>query len=225
MAPRSMFLLAAVAVAVVLPVQACWACSCLAGTPEEYWEWSTAVFDGNPTDRSEPDANGMITWTFEVVDAWKGVEGTTVEVTSHESSATCGVSFELGTTYRVFASEGEGALTTGSCSGSAPVDSFEGPPAQASGGGSSGNEDPDAPDSPDDPTGRPTGPDEPVSDGPDSATDEPTVVATPLAGPDGGEVAVDTSDDGNIVLPVALVGGGIGLLGLVGFLVRRSASG
>lgn len=222
MGMRATLLLAAVAAAVLLPAQACWACSCIAGTPEEYWDWSTAVFDGNATDRSEPDANGMVTWTFEVVDAWKGIDTATVEVTSHESSATCGMNFELGTTYRVFASDGEGALTTGLCSGSAPADSFDGPPA-AAGGGSSGNQDPDAPDPTGTPTDRPTnGPDEPISD-PDDATDQPTVVATPISAP-GGEVQVDAGDDGSVVLPIVLVGAGVGLLGVVGFFIRRSTT-
>jgi hypothetical protein len=226
MALRATLVLAAVMAALVLPVQACWACSCVAATPEEYWEWSSVVFDGNPTDRSDPDENGMVTWTFEVVDAWKGTEEQMIQVSSHTDSATCGFGFELGTTYRVFASNGSDGLTTGLCSGTAPRDTFDGPPAEA-GSGSSGNEDPDSPDAPD-PTGDPTDPAtpvtpvEPVTPEPDPATDQPTTEATPLVGAPVGEVEIDAGDDGSRVLPLVLVGAGGGLLGLAAFFIRRS---
>ena len=214
----------AVMAAVVLPASACWACSCMPAEPEQYWEWADAVFDGAPTGRSEPDANGMITWTFEVVDVWKGDVGATQQLQSHQHGATCGLSFELGVTYRVYATGSSDAMETNLCSGSAPRDQFAaGPPAEAAGEPTT---EPTAGGTPTDGSVDPTGPDEPVT-----RTDEPPPgpTATPTVNettggedlPEAGNISVPAGDSNTGLVATVAVAGGLGLLGLAVWLARR----
>ena len=221
---RVALVLSAVLAALVLPASACWACSCVAADPEQYWEWADAVFDGAPTGRSEPDANGMITWTFEVIDVWKGEVATTQQLQSHEHGATCGLSFELGVTYRVFATGSAADMTTNLCSGSAPRDQFAaGPPAQAA------NEPTSAPTTDGTPTDGavdPTEPDEPEVDSEDpepGPTSSPGVNGTNTGEglPGVGDVSVPVGGS-NVGVVAAVAGvGGIGLAGLAVWLLRR----
>lgn len=215
---RVTLLLMTVAAAVLLPAGAAFACSCVAGEPEQYWEWSEAVFDGFPTDRSAPDASGMITWTFEVIDVWKGEVAEVQQLQSHEHGATCGMTFELGTTYRVFASGTADAMTTNLCSGSAPRDQFAaGAPAQPDPGDATSKPETGEPDEPvpdDDPPDIVTG--EPPSDEPSSPP--PDAVGGPGEGDD---VAVPVGGSSTGVVAVVASVGGLGLLGLAAWLIRR----
>jgi len=219
---RVTLLLATIAAAVLLPASACWACSCALAEPEQYWEWADAVFDGHPTDRSAPDADGMITWTFEVVDVWKGEVAAVQQLKSHQHGATCGMSFELGTTYRVYAGGASDAMTTNLCSGSAPREQFpDGPPAQPDPGDATPKPESSEPDQPVPSDGEPpdiatpvTPSDEPGSPIPNS----PDPVDDPGADD---EVTVPVGGSGAGLVALVAGAGGLGLLGLAAWLIRR----
>ena len=108
-----------------------YACSC-AGTwdTDEEFQRSTAVFAGEvvevgelSVERAGPTDPGMpllAPVTFDVEEAWKGVAGDSVVVHGQGPGPSCGLDFERGETYLVFAGrsgEGEnGPLQTGLCS-------------------------------------------------------------------------------------------------------------
>lgn len=101
------------------------ACSCLRSTPEEHFARANAVFSGKVievdgkqnTQIPLPDSFLNRQIKFEVSRVWKGnVEKQEVVLTS-DSSASCGYSFEKGKEYLVYASEQDGKLQTGLCSG------------------------------------------------------------------------------------------------------------
>ena len=106
------------------------ACSCAGGgSTEEEFRRSTAVFSGevvevgeSPMEQSGPMDPGMpylAPVTFDVNAAWKGVEGNSVVVHGQGPGASCGLNFERGETYLVFAGGSEGGggkLQTGLCS-------------------------------------------------------------------------------------------------------------
>ena len=107
------------------------ACSCAGtGSTEEALRRSTAVFSGEvvevegpsmeqvePTDLGMPLLGPV---TFDVKAAWKGVSGASVVVRGQGPGASCGLDFERGETYLVFAGgtgrSGDGPLETGLCS-------------------------------------------------------------------------------------------------------------
>lgn len=107
------------------------ACSCMGGwSTEEEFRRSTAVFSGEvveveelPTgewDLTDPGMLPLGPVTFDVNAAWKGVEGNSVVVSGQGPGASCGLDFERGETYLVFAGgsgrHGDGPLQTGLCS-------------------------------------------------------------------------------------------------------------
>lgn len=107
------------------------ACSC-AGTwdTKEEFRRSDAVFSGEvvevgelPAEQWNPKDPGMpllAPVTFDVKGAWKGVAGDSVVVHGQGPGASCGLDFERGETYLVFAGgageDGDGPLQTGLCS-------------------------------------------------------------------------------------------------------------
>jgi hypothetical protein len=107
------------------------ACSCAGtGSTEEALRRSTAVFSGEVVEVEEPSMEqveptdpGMPLLgpvTFDVKAAWKGVSGESVVVHGQGPGAGCGLDFERGETYLVFAGGtgrgGDGPLETGLCS-------------------------------------------------------------------------------------------------------------
>lgn len=106
-----------------------YACSCAGGSSssEEALRRSDAVFSGEVVKLGElpPVPPGTTTMTmpyldpvtFDVKGSWKGVTGESVVVHGQGPSASCGLDFERGETYLVFAGRagGDGALQTDYC--------------------------------------------------------------------------------------------------------------
>ena len=71
--------------------------------------------------------------TFEVRESWKGVSQERVIVHGQGGGASCGLNFDEGETYLVFAyhagKRGEGPLETGLCTSTAPLSAVEEAPA------------------------------------------------------------------------------------------------
>lgn len=102
-----------------------WACSCAAGTPQEYVEWSDVVFTGTVAEVTREETGsgdlvgvGRVTAALAVETVYKGtVPGEASVVTAGESGA-CGYNFHEERRYTIFASEGRRIdLTTSLCSG------------------------------------------------------------------------------------------------------------
>jgi hypothetical protein len=99
------------------------ACSCLQMPPRQVFEESDAVFEGRVLE-IVPNDNG-ITARLEVVQSWKGVEIERVEVRTAGDSAACGIAFEVGTSWLVYADDENGVLSTGLCSRTARIEEAE----------------------------------------------------------------------------------------------------
>lgn len=104
--------------------QAAWACSCMRSTPEEQMERADVVFTGRVIDKKmktvEPPPFGglnLVQWTFEVEADHKGSVSEKVTVESASSSAACGINFQMGERYQVFANQSDTALRASLCSG------------------------------------------------------------------------------------------------------------
>lgn len=96
------------------------ACSCLPhGTPSQELEKSDAVFSGEvlnvKTDNSTLQAK------IRVKEAWKGMDSKEVTVHTSIDSASCGVNFETGKEYIIYAYQEEGKYTTYLCSRTAEL--------------------------------------------------------------------------------------------------------
>ena len=103
------------------------ACSCdVTGSTEEALRRATAVFSGEVKEIGELPQEGegltspLAPVTFDVKAAWKGVSGESVVVHGQGPGVSCGLDFERGETYLVFAGGtgrgGDGPLETGLCS-------------------------------------------------------------------------------------------------------------
>ncbi len=104
-----------------------YACSCAGSSTEEQFRRSDAVFAGEvvevgkfPMEQAGPMDPGMpylAPVSFDVKAAWKGVAGDSVVVHGQGPGPSCGLDFERGETYLVFAGRGENdVLQTGLCS-------------------------------------------------------------------------------------------------------------
>ena len=103
------------------------ACSCAGtGSTEEALRRATAVFSGEVREIGDLPQEGegltpsLAPVTFDVKAAWKGVSGESVVVHGQGPGPSCGLDFERGETYLVFAGGtgrgGDGPLETGLCS-------------------------------------------------------------------------------------------------------------
>ncbi len=94
------------------------ACSCLPpGSPQESMESSVAVFAGRVSSvMPAPEYGNNV--TFNVTQSWKGPTGADISVFTASDSAACGVNFETGKDYIVYASanEDDGTLRASLCS-------------------------------------------------------------------------------------------------------------
>ena len=107
------------------------ACSCAeTRSVEETLEKSSAVFSGKVTQVKEfspesPEAGdallGLGPVTFEIQEAWKGVSGNSVVVYGQGPGASCGIDFERGETYLVYAYRIGGDLGTDFCGRTKPL--------------------------------------------------------------------------------------------------------
>jgi len=107
------------------------ACKCIQSTPEQSFSRAKTVFSGrvvdvveqSPVERQSPrgdeDPNFLngVKVIFEVSEVWKGNNKRRLVVTTSDSSASCGYSFQKGEEYLVYASGEEAQLQTGLCSG------------------------------------------------------------------------------------------------------------
>ena len=95
-----------------------YACSCLPpGPPAEELARSSAVFAGKVTSFTAPGAGtDTRTVTFQVSQTWKGAQQGTIVATTPRDSAGCGVEFEVGREYLVYAGTTDGKLSVSLCS-------------------------------------------------------------------------------------------------------------
>ncbi|WP_299491067.1 hypothetical protein [Acaryochloris sp. IP29b_bin.137] len=117
-------LFAPIGVIPFLHPQVAWACSCIRSTPEEQMERADVVFTGRVIDKSmktlETNPFGglnLVQWTFEVEANHKGSVSKQVTVESASNSAACGINFQMGERYQVFANQSDTALRASLCSG------------------------------------------------------------------------------------------------------------
>jgi hypothetical protein len=108
------------------------ACSCAGAPLEEHVRTSDAVFSGEVAGIDQNDLSpgpgprlGKV--TFDVSDVWKGVSEDPVAVHGQGPEATCGIDFEEGESYLVYAyrSNGGGALQTDLCNPTKPLAAAE----------------------------------------------------------------------------------------------------
>ena len=101
------------------------ACSCAAYNVNEAYENYQVVFIGKVTDLRSQISNNkylypnrVIKVKFEVTKTYKGISGDNIEIVTNKDSATCGVSFEEGAEYVVFAdfNQYENAYSVNLCS-------------------------------------------------------------------------------------------------------------
>ncbi len=101
-------------------------------TEQELLSQADLVFEGVAVSRHDPNAGAPtqssgdpIIWTFAVDREVKGTASQLQEVSSARSGATCGITFQIGTRYRVFADVVDGVFWTSLGSGTreAPVES------------------------------------------------------------------------------------------------------
>jgi hypothetical protein len=95
------------------------ACSCMQQSQRDAFEQAVAVFEGHVVEVQpppEPDGSGHATVRMKVVRAFKGIESEEALVTTPASSAACGYTFAVGTSYLVYASAVEGKLDVSLCS-------------------------------------------------------------------------------------------------------------
>lgn len=111
-----------------LSPQAAWACSCMQSTPEEQMERADVVFTGRVIDQqmktveTQPfGGRTWVQWTFAVEADHKGSVSEQVTVESASNSAACGVNFQMGERYQVFANQSKTALRASLCSGTRAV--------------------------------------------------------------------------------------------------------
>jgi hypothetical protein len=121
-------LLTAVGLVALTPATS-YACSCAVADPEAYVDWADVVFTGTLTDVEPPPQHQVMssmdpnTYTFDVDRVFEGEVGPTAEVQSAMSGASCGLEgMKAGRDYVVYATHHQGALTTGLCTGTGPVD-------------------------------------------------------------------------------------------------------
>ena len=107
-----------------------YACTCALVSTERQIKMSDAVFSGEvvsiePGERAtdvSPPSLGRV--TFEVEESWKGTLEESVDVYGHGPGASCGIKFDEGKSYLVYArrSGGGGSLQTGLCDSTKPLE-------------------------------------------------------------------------------------------------------
>ena len=107
------------------------ACSCMSPPPfEKSVKQADAVFVGEVASSAPVDgrqrfmgmmSDELVAYGFAVEEVVAGDVGSSVEVITHSSSATCGFPFQEGDRYVVFADEREGRLETYLCSRTEPI--------------------------------------------------------------------------------------------------------
>ena len=105
------------------------ACSCAPVTPKEAFDASACVFDGvviGSTEIGEFREGKMrlgstVQYTFEVSKIWKGEVADTLRILTSKYPESCGVRFNVGDRYIVYAYRPNISLFTSLCSGNMPM--------------------------------------------------------------------------------------------------------
>jgi len=103
------------------------ACKCMIGTVEAGREAAAAVFEGRVTAiehvaPGEGEGGGKNRVTLGIVRTWKGLENKeSIVISTSDSSASCGVTFEPNTSYLVYADGTEAAMEVSGCSRTRPM--------------------------------------------------------------------------------------------------------
>lgn len=110
---------AAVSAAVVTAPQPACACDCVPITPSEAEAEATVVFIGTATslEGKQDGSPAPVTYVFTVEDVVKGSAGHTVSVQTNNGSAACGVDFQIGQRYEVYALDADGMPFVTQCGG------------------------------------------------------------------------------------------------------------
>lgn len=99
------------------------ACSCMiAPPPTQARDEAVAVFAGTVSAiaPANPGSTNLLV-TFDLDESWKGPTESQLTITTPGNSAACGVSFDVGQGYLVYASAQEGQFQTTLCSRTAPL--------------------------------------------------------------------------------------------------------
>jgi hypothetical protein len=92
------------------------ACSCMEMDVPTAVERADAVFEGRVVEIVRGDPSQPVRVTLEVVQQWKGVDHERVVVETAADSAACGVAFEEGTSWLVYAQRAGDVLRADLCS-------------------------------------------------------------------------------------------------------------
>lgn len=96
------------------------ACTCISETTCELSKSAEVVFTGTATEVRQME-NGILSTRFGVEETFKGlIEKNEIEIQSHPG-VSCGISFEIGEKWIIFAGRFEGAFVTSLCSGNKQV--------------------------------------------------------------------------------------------------------
>ncbi|WP_078379186.1 hypothetical protein [Sutcliffiella halmapala] len=97
------------------------ACSCLPpGSPSQELDKSDAVFTGEVTG-IKGKYNSTVEAKINVKESWKGIDATEVTVYTANDSASCGIDFEVGKEYIIYAYLEDGNYTTYLCTRTAEL--------------------------------------------------------------------------------------------------------
>lgn len=102
------------------------ACKCMMPEPQAAKEQAAAVFEGRVTSVEKlggaAEGMGKLVVTLALVRTWKGLENEeTVKVRTNDSTAACGIDFEEGKSYLVYASQGAEGLEAFACGRTRPM--------------------------------------------------------------------------------------------------------
>ena len=92
------------------------ACDCLTAPVHEALQHSDAVFAGRVVDIRYGGERSDNAVTFQVEGVWKGPLARQIRVFTASDDGRCGIGFELGRRYLVYANRDERTLRAGSCS-------------------------------------------------------------------------------------------------------------
>jgi len=121
----TVFVLIAALMWVAAPPERSFACSCVGFTTLEAKDHADEVFRGTVTEVKKPwlsnNSGDQAKITLQVDEVWKGEAEQVILVYSSLFDASCGVEFEVGKTFLVFAKYSDGWLKTSMCSGTKEV--------------------------------------------------------------------------------------------------------
>jgi hypothetical protein len=119
---RALIVLVMAAAFVPVGVHPAWACKCIAPPSDaQAARNSAAVFTGVAEASTDDPGTGPTKWSFQVDEVYKGDVGDHEQVSASNQSASCGLQFDLGQRYAVFALAGNSeGLHTNSCTNTRP---------------------------------------------------------------------------------------------------------